>query len=900
MPAPNAPRATRGSVPPGPAALVAEVQTAAGNGVAGQLAALWRARHGPPSPPALGGDLARRVSFPVEGRYNGRAIGTWGNDTWGIVSEATLIAEPRRPRNCATAEEAIAWARNLGEPSAVVREPVYIAPTAPGGLADPVDAYVVYPLDDGSFYSFDRSNTQMSGGDVQSNVIPVPGIPMLAIVTSDGQAILPHTFTGAANYPFPMDQQDRPTGDPFSAHQEAYGPGLADLRTGDAGKDKDAFLRVFGLALEDTTLAVLAASEQQAIAKQSELAKGIPEADWAAIEDNLPKLIEVDERLAKALDRKKWADIAKDNSLFTVERLQRELDTAAAAVDAITVERNQIFARYPLLSQIDPVAFKAMPRDRRTTALRASTTSVLEDIATTRSNVRSGAIDLWELGPVVEATLTGLEITDAQFRAWALDKAKWEKRKSAAFDIALGVLQIGLAIAATVFSGGLAGVALAAGALTVGVAGAGMQTAGYFRDKAAANTNLDRTKALDPKDLTGQWAWVALAWIGVGLDASAVVNAARQAAKAGWTIEKASAYLAEQVKRAPGDLLALAQRALRPLTPETARAVLMAAVRGEARESLNGVRVTVLADKDFVGRFVSQSGEAVTVVTQEAHGATSVEVFVKQTATPRGIADEAIHVEQSLEPELAKRMAWVGTGEAGWSKLGFVDRLRVYGEQIEIEIDAARRAMRATEDADEIADYAGQLEDLENRLADVRAALTETDPAKIAAKVPWWDSARPAFLFAKARTPISVGRWVGTRGNGLWYSFKQEVIDVVGKNVGIPFRKNYPVFKKWAKATVQIDFSKPGHFAQADEAFAKQLFREGRKSEFPEFFKVGDRDLPRGEVNKQAVERYRESNGLTWHHHQGEGEQMLLLAKALHNNVPHTGGHAISMGTHLP
>jgi hypothetical protein len=839
--------------------------------------------------------------------YNGRKIGTWGS-----TFESTLTAKPREMRNCATEEEATAWARSLGKATAVFKEKVYIAPAEPGGalavvsalgaMADAVEAYVVYPLDEDSIFSFSRDSTQLSSGGTTSNVTPASGVPVLAIVTTDGQTILPHMYKGEANYATKMDQQDRPVGagDPFGGHQEAHGPGLANLKTGDAKKDKDAFMRVFGLALEDTTLAVLATSEQQAKEKQGELAKGIPDADWTAIEENLPKLIAVNDRLTKARERQTIAKRAQTESLFTVDALQKELDAAAADLDGITVERNEILAKYPLLSQIDPVAFKAMPRDQRATALRGATTQVLADIATTRSNVRGGAVDPWELGPVVEATLAGLGIKDQQFRGWAHEKAKWEKRKSAAFDIALGVIQIGLGIAAMVFSGGLAGVALAAGALTVGVAGAAKQTADYFRDKAAANTNVDKSKSLDPKDLTGQWAWVAIAWIGVGLDAGAVMGAAKQAAKAGWTLEKASAYLAEQVKRVPGDILQLAQRALRPLTSEAARDVLMVAVRAEARESLKGVKVTVLADKDFVGRFASDSGEAVTVVTQNAKGATSIEVFVKQTATPRGIADEAVHLEQTLEPELAKRMARIGAAEAGWSKLGLADQLRVYGEKLEVEADACRRAMKATRDADAVADYAGQLEDLESRLKDVHAALAETDPAKVAAKVPWWDPAQPALLFAKARTPVSDGVWVGTRGNGLWYSSKQSVIDIVGKDVAIPFRNNYPVFKKWAKATVKIDFSGPGHFAQADEAFARQILREGRKSEFPEFFKLGDRELPRGEVNKAAVERYREANGLTWHHHQGEGEQMLLLAKALHNNVPHTGGHAISQGTHVP
>src|SRR5947209_3886841 len=77
-------------------------------------------------PQAVCNDLARRVSFPKEGVYNGRKIGTWGR-----TFESTLTAKPREMRNCATEEEATAWARSLQKAAAVFKENVYIAPAEP-------------------------------------------------------------------------------------------------------------------------------------------------------------------------------------------------------------------------------------------------------------------------------------------------------------------------------------------------------------------------------------------------------------------------------------------------------------------------------------------------------------------------------------------------------------------------------------------------------------------------------------------------------------------------------------------------------------------------------------------------------------------------------------------------
>lgn len=842
-------------------------------------------------------DFKSRVTQPPKGAFAGRKLGSWGKY---ITSD--LVATERIERNCATVEEATALARSLARPAAVVREKVY----APGDNADGTDAYLIYAITVDSLLAFDRDNTQWTASSL-TTVRQDPAVPLEGFVTVDGTVIKPPAGKdGPARGGLLEQQTGSGAVDPFSGHREAFGEGLDKIKTGDPARDKEIFLRQFGLALEDTVFAVLAASETQAKAKQDTLTAGVPAEDVPVIEAELPKLIKVDADLRTARQKlQAFQEAARTHSdEFGVEdrpadpvAAQADVATAQQQVDDLSVQRNEIFARYPLLSQVDPVAFQAMPADQRATALRSASGQVLRDIETTRGNVLGKGVDVWELGPVVQATLVGLGIKDASFRTWALEKAKWERTKAIAFDIALGVLQVGLGIAASVFTAGLAGVALAAGALTVGVVGAATQTANYFKDKAAANTNLDKTQSLDPKDLDGQWAWIALAWIGVGLDAGTVVSALRTAAKEGWTVKAAAEYLTARVKNVPVDLFELAQRTLKPLTSESAHALLMQSVNPALRPRLGAVTVRVLEDKAFVQTYSSLAGEAVTIVSKDAKGATSIEVVVKETATPRAIADEATHLEQTLDPAKAERMAGLSEATKNWDKLTVPKQLQAYADKLELEADAMRTTLKTLSDEDEIADFNETLSALEERLGQVRKGLAETDPEKMLAHIPGFDPKQPPLLFAKARLPRTDGTWAGSPGNGLWYSNKPEVIAITGGE-GVQFRNNYPVFKKWSKATVEIDFKQGDHFAQADAAFAKQLERRGLRDEYPEFFKSQGKALPRGECNVSAIKEWRIRKGLTWHHHQGVGEQMLMLPRDLHANIPHTGGHAVSKGTH--
>ncbi|MET0237358.1 MAG: HNH endonuclease [Kibdelosporangium sp.] len=841
-------------------------------------------------PAPTNSDLQNRKSTPPEGAFSGKKIGTWGR--W---IDTDLKAGTRDARNCQTPEEATAVARGMARASVVIQEKVALE----GSPQDAVDAYVVYPIVENTWFnSLSAEGTKLFGGGNVASIKPEGGVPLHSIVTTDGTVIRPMMVDGKPDPKQHMLQQSGPAAgqNPFDGFREAFGAGMAGLDGADKAKVKEQFLRVFELALKDTAMSMLNTSAAEAGKKAGELETGIPDADWEKIEKELPELIRLNDKLRElsvTLESGEWMPRGPGGELHP------SVVKAGKEHDETMIKRSELFQRYPLLSQIDPVEFKALPREERRKRLQGASKDVVANIETTRKNIEGGAIEVWLLGPLVQATLTGLGIADQDKRAWALEKAKWEHTKDDALGIAFGVLMVGLGLAAMVFTGGAAGVALAAGMLTLGVADAAAQTANYFKDRAAANTDVNKEESLIPKDLEGQWVWVAVAWISVGLDAHGVIDACRAAQKAGLTLEKAAEQFAEQVKRTPGDLINAAKRFIAPLTEETARATLLQALPAKLLEQhphLRNVPVKVLKSAEFEARFGSTAGEAVTQVRKGAKGELSAEVFVKETATPRGIADEAIHLEQSVDPEMAGKMGKVADlSPEAWAKLKLSEQLPQFEAKLEVEIDAARRSMAETTDLDDLADLKGTIDDLEKYLADVRAAMKETDPEAMLKRLPWWDPARPPWLFAKARLPKTNGRWSNPAkpGNSLWYSDHPDVRRIVGDK-GIPFRGNYPVFQDWAEATVKCDFSQADHFAQADRAWAAQLERRGMKSKYPEFFKAN------GEVNAAAVERWRQQYGYTWHHHQGEGNLMLLLPRDLHANVPHTGGHAISRGSHTP
>ncbi len=139
--------------------------------------------------------------------------------------------------------------------------------------------------------------------------------------------------------------------------------------------------------------------------------------------------------------------------------------------------------------------------------------------------------------------------------------------------------------------------------------------------------------------------------------------------------------------------------------------------------------------------------------------------------------------------------------------------------------------------------------------------------------------------FPNQRIPSSDGEWTGKIGESGWKSNKPEVIAVTGGKE-VPFKKGYPVFDEWVrkidgiKGEIKLPKMKGNHdtdFSDADKLFAKKLG----------WFKKDGVTL-----DGRRTEQLRETQNLTWHHHQDK-TTMQLVPKDLNNKVPHTGGASL-------
>jgi len=130
----------------------------------------------------------------------------------------------------------------------------------------------------------------------------------------------------------------------------------------------------------------------------------------------------------------------------------------------------------------------------------------------------------------------------------------------------------------------------------------------------------------------------------------------------------------------------------------------------------------------------------------------------------------------------------------------------------------------------------------------------------------------PAVPPAKANS----GFWEDehAKGNTPWHSDNQKVNEITGYKP-VEYKDGYPVLDPYTQETVYLKkmIGDEHDFIPCDRELAK---RSGK-------FK---RD---GTPNQQWAEDYRETNKLTWHHHQ-DGVRMQLVPFDLHFNIPHAGG----------
>lgn len=687
----------------------------------------------PPPPPPPTQD----ASF-VDGARTGKKVGEFaGGD---------IQAGQRAETDFGSFEEAAAYARGTGESTAIVSEQ---------------GRYVVYQttevnngswlLSSGSQFTRDAAVTNAGNIDAQTR----PSDPnVVAMVTDDAYLVDFSTSTAPLS---------GPVSGPFAARIEAYGPGLESI------KGQEAFEEQFELALRDTALYSL--DQAEAVAKQTEARLQGTEftpADRAAIDSALPKLQEVDARIAdvqsklSAVGREQFGQAIWDSvlrppvllgtaSLFpsaAARALSGEAAELRSQLDALEVERISAAQEFPMLLRVDSTKFANMSEAQQVATLRGEAEGVLEDITTTRQNVIDGDFNLWTNGGLRNTVAAGLGLPEDRM-AWVADRATSESRWEAATSIGTSVLGVGLAIggaalapftAGSSLSATVVGGGMIAGGIGIGVYEAVTATQDYLRDQAAINTSIDPNAGLLPPEDAGHWGWVAAAWVGVGIDVAQAVSAVSKLAKAGSSVD-------DLLAATPQGQRALAQTADElGVTPQV------------LREALEGARDTslstgVMSSADFTRAFGSDVGEAVTLVGRAPDGTLDIQVVFRDGLTPTdrvaALGEEAVHVRQlTQDPALAKQAELLDEARlADWPNMADTQKLDTYRASLNIEIDAQQRI---------IAESAGtpQAAAAQERLTSLGGQLDEVDAALAGGRVPdWLADAAPPRLFAEPVYP---------------------------------------------------------------------------------------------------------------------------------------------------
>lgn len=171
----------------------------------------------------------------------------------------------------------------------------------------------------------------------------------------------------------------------------------------------------------------------------------------------------------------------------------------------------------------------------------------------------------------------------------------------------------------------------------------------------------------------------------------------------------------------------------------------------------------------------------------------------------------------------------------------------------------------------------GKINDLANKVDDALSPGMVTPegivlkPSKV--DKPWFESRSNGF--PNQRIPSKDGSWTGDVGNSGWKSSKSAVNTATGDEA-ILYKNGFPIFDKWKVGEVKLAKMRGNHttdFNDADLLYAKQkgwLKADGT----PDF---------------KRVEKLRDEQKLTWHHHE-DMTTMQLVPKDINNLVPHTGG----------
>ena len=610
-------------------------------------------------------------------------------------------------RDFGSQEAATAYARSLGTPAALVEEngrhAVYLIPA------------------ERSFFQgdFSRQNTARAEHSNATN-LQSGHSGLRRLVTADDFVV--RTDRGAGVL--------RPIGSPmgpFSPHIQAFGSGLE--RVDDHGR----FEHQFEQAMQDIAFEALDNSQRAAQEIRDRLNGNdlIPQ-DRPALERAMEQLQPLERQIAarqKQVDEAYWMFVASSYAVGD-GALKWALDAQSKAYDALK-QRQAEFAEiraqravaardFPLVLHIDNLdQFRRMDHRDQIVALRAAADGVLKDIATTRSNIGNGQFNLWMMDGVRNATAARLGVQGERLRR-VEDRATGERRTDAAWKIGETAFTIGLAVGGGVLSGGV-GLILLGASTALGLQGAIRTTEEYLQTSAAANTDLDPNAGLIPQDLKGGLGWVAASWIGLGLDATAVV--------AGIKAWQAGARLSQVAKGLNVDT-----KVLQAATEEA---------------EISGLATRIVSAADFTARFGIDSAQGTTLLRVANSGRIEVEFVTRadlsQAERRAALAEEFTHLQQLNDPAMRNKMLKLSEENlAGWHEMSPTQRLDLYRTKFEVEADAQRLLIAHSP--------AGRTQ-AQDSLEAIEKKLAEIDRTTGADGTPdWLPDAPPSRLFSKKKT----------------------------------------------------------------------------------------------------------------------------------------------------
>jgi hypothetical protein len=386
-------------------------------------------------------------------------------------------------------------------------------------------------------------------------------------------------------------------------------------------------------------------------------------------------------------------------------------------------------------------------------------------------------------------------------------------------------------------------------------------------------------------------------WIGVGLNFLGVVGMARTAGRLMQQSADEAALMGNLAKRAgvTEEVMAGAFRTSWRGTHipdvDALREIMLARLPSALRQRYARIEIIVLDDTAWAARYPQNAAgnAAISFRVPRGGGVEAESIVFRAGGNPMAMQEEAEHILQASVGEQTGLVQDLVVAAQDWSHLSLEQRMEATASVLELEADAQERLLaRAQADGDVVAmdDAFGEMQDINRRQVELDRAIG--DPERTPPD--WFDPKHPPdSLFGTPRMPRSRGAWSNPNkpGNCTWISTRKEVLSIVpdGK---VEFVNGYPNFRPWSVGETRItQAGKASDFGDADLAFALQI-KSGRTPP-PAGYTRADFLGRSGDPIAAGTERFRQAEGLTWHHHQG-GTVMLLVPTKLHANIPHTGG----------